>query len=124
MGQYVQDGPRTMFETVVSFDAPLEKLAVPFRMGDPGQAQLPRRTRLRRRLRHCARGRQAAHVSGGVPNIGVSVDRRDEIGYAELVCFFELACGISGYMSGVNPFNQPGVEAYKKNMFKMLGKPE
>ena len=124
MGQYVQDGPRTMFETVVSFDAPLEKLAVPFRMGDPDKLNY---LAGRDFADVCATAREAvkaAHVSGGVPNIGVSVDRRDEIGYAELVCFFELACGISGYMSGVNPFNQPGVEAYKKNMFKMLGKPE
>ena len=67
---------------------------------------------------------KAAHISGGVPNIGISVPARDEAGFASLVCFFELACAISGYMSGVNPFDQPGVEAYKKNMFKMLGKPE
>ena len=53
----------------------------------------------------------------------IKVERRDEVGFAELVTFFELACGISGYMSGVNPFDQPGVEAYKKNMFKLLGKP-
>ena len=74
----------------------------------------------------CATAREAvkaAHIEGGVPNISVGVGRRDEEGFAELVCFFELACGISAYMSGVNPFNQPGVEAYKKNMFKMLGKP-
>ena len=64
-----------------------------------------------------------AHISGGVPCMTVSVKKRNEEGLASLVCFFELACGISGYMSGVNPFNQPGVEAYKKNMFRMLGKP-
>ena len=66
---------------------------------------------------------KAAHISGGVPNLEVIADKRDEVGFAELVTFFELACGISGYMSGVNPFDQPGVEAYKKNMFKLLGKP-
>ena len=74
----------------------------------------------------CATAREAvksAHIAGGVPNIVVSVGSRDERGFAQLVCFFELACAISGYMSGVNPFDQPGVEAYKKNMFKMLGKP-
>ena len=64
-----------------------------------------------------------AHVTGGVPNIVIHVDKRDEEGFASLVCFFELACAISGYMSRVNPFDQPGVEAYKKNMFRMLGKP-
>ena len=66
---------------------------------------------------------KAAHIAGGVPNIGVEAPSRDEAGFASLVCFFELACAISGYMSGVNPFNQPGVEAYKKNMFRLLGKP-
>ena len=66
---------------------------------------------------------KAAHIAGGVPNIGVSVPLCDETGFAELVCFFEVACAISGYMLGVNPFDQPGVEAYKKNMFRMLGKP-
>ena len=64
-----------------------------------------------------------AHISGGVPNMVVELDRRDEVGFAELVTFFEFACGVSGYISGVNPFDQPGVEAYKKNMFHMLGKP-
>ena len=64
-----------------------------------------------------------AHISGGVPNIQLFVDKRDEAGFASIVTFFEMACGISGYMSRVNPFNQPGVEAYKKNMFRMLGKP-
>ena len=64
-----------------------------------------------------------AHVTGGVPNMVIHVEKRDEAGFASLVCFFELACAISGYMSRVNPFDQPGVEAYKKNMFRMLGKP-
>ena len=66
---------------------------------------------------------KAAHISGGVPNMVITVPKRDEEGFAALVCFFELACALSGYMSGVNPFDQPGVEAYKKNMFRMLGKP-
>ena len=66
---------------------------------------------------------KSAHISGGVPNIVISVPSRDEAGFAALVCFFEVACAISGYMSGVNPFDQPGVEAYKKNMFRLLGKP-
>ncbi len=124
MGQYVQDGPRSMFETVVSFAEPLSKRSVPFRMGDPDKLNY---LAGRDFSAVCATAREAvkaAHISGGVPNIAVSADRRDEYGFTELVCFFELACGISGYMSGVNPFNQPGVEAYKKNMFKMLGKPE
>jgi glucose-6-phosphate isomerase len=64
-----------------------------------------------------------AHIDGGVPNIVINCSARDEEGLAELIGFFELACALSGYMSGVNPFDQPGVEAYKKNMFRMLGKP-
>ena len=124
MGQYVQDGPRTMFEIVVSFEKPLTNLSVPFRMGDPDKLNY---LAGRDFSAVCATAREAvkaAHISGGVPNIGVSVERRDERGFGSLVAFFELACAISGYKSGVNPFNQPGVEAYKKNMFKMLGKPE
>ncbi len=64
-----------------------------------------------------------AHVSGGVPNLVLECERRDEEGFAAIVTFFEVACAVSGYMSRVNPFDQPGVEAYKKNMFRMLGKP-
>ena len=123
MGQYVQDGPRTMFETVVSFAEPLTRRAVPFRMVDSDKLNYLAGRDLSEVCDTAREAVKAAHISGGVPNIGISVPRRDEAGFAELVCFFELACGISGYMSGVNPFNQPGVEAYKKNMFKMLGKP-
>ena len=124
MGQYIQDGPRTMFETVVSFEKPLTSFKVPFGMGDPDKLNYLAGCEF---ASVCSTAREAvksAHVAGGVPNIGISVEQRDERGFAELVTFFELACAISGYMSGVNPFNQPGVEAYKKNMFKMLGRPE
>ena len=123
MGQYVQDGPRKLYETVVSFEKSLTSFAVPFGMGDPDGLNYLAGCDLHDICRTARDAVKAAHISGGVPNIGVSVDKRDEAGYAELVCFFELACAISGYMSGVNPFDQPGVEAYKKNMFKMLGKP-
>ena len=123
MGQYVQDGPRKLYETVVSFEKSLTSFAVPFGMGDPDGLNYLAGRDLHDICRTARDAVKAAHISGGVPNIGVSVDKRDEAGYAELVCFFELACAISVYMSGVNPFDQPGVEAYKKNMFKMLGKP-
>ena len=123
MGQYVQDGPRKLYETVVSFEKSLTSFPVPFGMGDPDGLNYLAGRDLHDICRTARDAVKAAHISGGVPNIGVSVERRDEAGYAELVCFFELACAISGYMSGVNPFDQPGVEAYKKNMFKMLGKP-
>ena len=106
MGQYIQDGPRTLMETVVSFEQPQNEFTVPF---------------ISRMAQEAVK---AAHIAGGVPNLEVRVPKRDEAGFAWLVCFFELACAISGYMSGVNPFDQPGVEAYKKNMFSLLGKPE
>ena len=123
MGQYVQDGPRKLYETVVSFEKSLTSFPIPFGMGDPDGLNYLAGRDLHDVCRVARDAVKAAHISGGVPNIGVTVDRRDEAGFAELVCFFELACAISGYMSGVNPFDQPGVEAYKKNMFKMLGKP-
>ena len=123
MGQYIQDGPRTLMETIVSFDEPCRGFTIPFEMGDPDGLNYLAGKELAGICKTAAEAVQAAHISGGVPNIGISVPARDEAGFASLVCFFELACAISGYMSGVNPFDQPGVEAYKKNMFKMLGKP-
>lgn len=123
MGQYIQDGPRTLMETIVSFDEPCRGFTIPFEMGDPDGLNYLAGKELAGICKTVAEAVKAAHISGGVPNIGISVPARDEAGFASLVCFFELACAISGYMSGVNPFDQPGVEAYKKNMFKMLGKP-
>ncbi len=123
MGQYIQDGPRTLMETIVSFDEPCRGFAIPFEMGDPDGLNYLAGKELAAVCKTAAEAVKAAHISGGVPNIGISVPARDEAGFASLVCFFELACAISGYMSGVNPFDQPGVEAYKRNMFKMLGKP-
>ena len=122
MGQYIQDGPRTLMETVVSFDEPLCDCKVPFEMGDPDGLNYLAGRSLADVQRTAADAVRAAHIAGGVPNITVSVPRRDEAGFAALVCFFEMSCAISAYMSGVNPFDQPGVEAYKKNMFRMLGR--
>ena len=123
MGPYIQDGPRMLMETIVSFDEPCRGFTIPFEMGDPDGLNYLAGKELAGICNTAAEAVKAAHISGGVPNIGISVPARDEAGFASLVCFFELACAISGYMSGVNPFDQPGVEAYKKNMFKMLGKP-
>lgn len=123
MGQYVQDGPRKLMETVVSFEENNTALSVPFVMADPDGLNYLAGKDLRDVCRSAREAVRAAHMSGGVPNISISVGKRDEKGFAELVAFFELACAVSGYISGVNPFDQPGVEAYKKNMFRMLGKP-
>ena len=123
MGQYIQDGPRTLIETVVSFDKPRHAFPLPFEMGDPDGLNYLAGKDLGDICATAAEAVKSAHISGGVPNIVISVPSRDEAGFASLVCFFEVACAISGYMSGVNPFDQPGVEAYKKNMFRLLGKP-
>lgn len=124
MGQYIQDGPRTLMETVVSFEQPQNEFTVPFAMGDPDRLNYLAGRKLSDISHMAQEAVKAAHIAGGVPNLEVRVPKRDEAGFAWLVCFFELACAISGYMSGVNPFDQPGVEAYKKNMFSLLGKPE
>ena len=123
MGQYIQDGPRRMMETVVSFENSRTNVSVPFAMGDPDSLNYLAGKSLDYVNRTAAEAVKAAHISGGIPNIGISVPNMDEESFASLVCFFEIACAISGYISGVNPFDQPGVEAYKQNMFKMLGKP-
>lgn len=123
MGQYIQDGPRTIMESIVSFETPRRGFTVPFEMGDPDGLNYLAGKEMGNICRIASEAVKAAHISGNVPNIGISVPSKDEAGFASLVCFFEMACAISGYMSNVNPFDQPGVEAYKKNMFKMLGKP-
>ena len=123
MGQFIQDGPRNLMETVVRFGSEAETYAVPFDEGNADGLNYLAGRDLGEIGKVVADAVRAAHVEGGVPNMVVEIPRRNEEGFAEMVIFFELACGVSGYMSGVNPFNQPGVEAYKKNMFKMLGKP-
>ena len=123
MGQFIQAGPRCLMETIVRFDK--SRCAFPFPY-DEGNADGLNYIAGRDMAEVCTIAADAvreAHISGGVPNMVVHVAQRNEEGLAALVCFFELACAISGYMSGVNPFDQPGVEAYKKNMFRMLGKP-
>lgn len=124
MGQYIQDGPRTLLETVVRFERPRRNYDIPFVLKDQDKLNYLAGRSLSEVAEVARQAVVNAHVSGGVPNIGLSVKQRDEEGFADLVCFFEMACAISGYMLGVNPFDQPGVEAYKKNMFRMLGKPE
>ena len=123
MGQYIQEGPRMLMESVVRFEKARGGYKVPFDVFDGDGLNYIAGRDLNEVCRIAADAVKEAHISGGVPNIVIEAPARDEAGFAALVCFFEFACAISGYMSGVNPFNQPGVEAYKKNMFRMLGKP-
>ncbi len=123
MGQYIQEGPRMLMESVVRFTRSRHSFTVPFESTNADGLNYIAGRDLADVCRTAADAVKEAHISGGVPNIVIEAPDRSEEGFAALVCFFEMACGISGYMSGVNPFNQPGVEAYKKNMFRMLGKP-
>lgn len=123
MGQYIQDGERTLFETVLSVEKPNRSLVI---CHDP--QNLDGLNFLSgKHLEECNKmaqiGTRIAHEDGGVPNLMISMEKIDEHNLGELFFFFEKACGISAYMLGVNPFDQPGVEAYKKNMFALLGKP-
>ena len=123
MGQYLQEGRRNLFETVVRF-APREgELTVPYdeENGD-GLNFLAGRT-ISELKQQAMDGTLLAHVEGGVPNIRICCEERNAFTLGELIYFFCYACGLSGYLLDVNPFDQPGVEAYKKNMFRMLGKP-
>ena len=123
MGQYIQQGERLMLETVVRFDKSHTKVTIP---GDPenvdGLNFLSGKS-LDFVAKQALRGVTLAHVDGGVPNILITVDGRNAKDLGELIYFFEFACGVSGYLLGVNPFDQPGVEAYKLNMYALLGKP-
>ena len=123
MGQFIQDGPRDLMETIVRFDKFNSDFTIPFEMGDADGLNYLAGKDLGEVCTIASDAVKSAHISGGVPNIEIHVPAIDEEGFASMVCFFEMACGLSAYMSGVNPFNQPGVEAYKKNMFHMLGKP-
>ena len=123
MGQYIQEGPRMLMESVVRFAHSRCSFTVPYESANADGLNYIAGRDLADVCRTAADAVKEAHISGGVPNLVIEVPERNEEGFAAMVCFFEMACGISGYMSGVNPFNQPGVEAYKKNMFRMLGKP-
>jgi glucose-6-phosphate isomerase len=123
MGQYIQDGQRLMFETVVRFDEPRRVMTVPHSDDEGDGLAFLEGKPLSWVCRQAMDGTYMAHTEGGVPNIAVSAEKREAYELGELIYFFEYACGLSGYMLGVNPFDQPGVEAYKKNMFALLGKP-
>ena len=123
MGQYIQDGKRLMFETVVRMGSSNSQLYVPSDDVDGDGLNFLAGQSVDYILERAMDGTLLAHVEGGVPNIIVNVDKLNAYSLGELIYFFEYSCGISGYLLEVNPFDQPGVEAYKKNMFALLGKP-
>ncbi len=123
MGQYIQDGVRMLFETSVMFTKPKREVVIKEdEVNADGLNFLAGKT-MDFVNRKAYQGTLLAHVDGGVPNICIEVPEMNEYEFGYLVYFFEKACAISGYILGVNPFNQPGVESYKKNMFALLGKP-
>ena len=123
MGQYIQDGERVMFETVVTFKEPKEELVIGFdeENGDGFNFVAGKSVDFVNQKAYL--GTILAHTDGKVPNMVLEVDKMDEYNFGYLVYFLEKACAISGYILGINPFDQPGVESYKKNMFALLGKP-
>ena len=123
MGQWIQDGERTIFETVISVDAPEHETIVPTDNDNLDGLNYIAGKRVDEVNKMAEIGTRIAHVDGGVPNIRITIPALREQYLGQLIYFFEKACGISGYMLGVNPFDQPGVEAYKRNMFALLGKP-
>ena len=123
MGQWIQDGERTIFETVISVENPEHKLLFPSDEENLDGLNFLAGKRVDEVNKMAELGTQLAHVDGGVPNIRITIERLDAYHLGQLIYFFEKACGIHCQLLGVNAFNQPGVEAYKKNMFALLGKP-
>ncbi|QNK54363.1 glucose-6-phosphate isomerase [Paenibacillus sp. PAMC21692] len=123
MGQYVQEGRRDLIETVLSVKKPRVEWTIEADSGNLDGLNFLAGMTMDEVNRKAADGTRLAHVDGGVPNLVVELDELNEYTYGEMVYFFEKACGISGHLLGVNPFDQPGVEAYKTNMFALLGKP-
>ncbi len=122
MGQYIQEGQRILFETVLSVENPNKVLTVPTDKNDLDGLNYIAGKKLHEVNYMADMGTTLAHVEGGVPNIRIQIPQVSEYYIGQLIYFFEMACAISGYLLHVNPFDQPGVEAYKKNMFALLGK--
>ena len=122
MGQYIQDGQRILFETLIDIVSPDADVVIPFDEADLDGLNYIAGKGMNFVNQKAMEGTQLAHMDGGVPNIRIAVPKMDAFNLGYLFYFFEKACGVSGYLLGVNPFNQPGVEAYKKNMFALLGK--
>ena len=123
MGQFVQDGSRIMFETVVTIGDNGSDVVIEKEDNDGDGLNFLAGKTMSYVNQKAFEGTVLAHTDGGVPNLVISIDKADEENLGRLIYFFEKACAVSGYMLGVNPFDQPGVESYKKNMFALLGKP-
>ena len=123
MGQFIQDGPRELIETVLDLEDESAPIIITEEAEDLDGLNYLAGRELTFVNKSAMQGTILAHTEGGVPGIVIHLPHRDEATLGQLFYFFEFACGVSGYMLGVNPFNQPGVEAYKKNMFMLLGKP-
>lgn len=123
MGQWIQEGERTIFETVISIREPNRKVEIPHDDRDLDGLNFLEGKRVDEVNKMAELGTRIAHVDGGVPNLLIELPKLNEQFVGQLIYFFEKACGISGYLLGINPFDQPGVEAYKKNMFALLEKP-
>lgn len=123
MGQFVQDGSRTMFETVVLFEKAKQDICIEKEENDGDGLNFLAGKPMSYINRKAFEGTVLAHTDGGVANLVLSIPEANAYEYGYMTYFFEKACAISGYLLGVNPFDQPGVESYKKNMFALLGKP-
>lgn len=123
IGQYIQEGRRNLFETVISIENPETDITIKKDADNIDGLNFVADKTMDYVNKKAMQGTIEAHVAGGVPNIIITMERLDAENLGELIYFFELSCAISGKLLGVNPFNQPGVEAYKKNMFRLLGKP-
>ena len=123
LGQYIQEGRRNLFETVISIEKPERDITLKMEEDDLDNLNYLAGKTLSYVNKKAMEGTIEAHVDGDVPNVVINIEKLDANNIGQLIYFFELACAMSGEILGVNPFNQPGVEAYKKNMFKLLGKP-
>ena len=123
MGQWIQEGERTVFETVISVETPNANVLFPHDEENLDGLNFLEGKHVDEVNKMAELGTRLAHVDGGVPNLRIVMEKLDEYTIGQLIYFFERGCGISGLLLEVNPFNQPGVEAYKKNMFALLGKP-
>ncbi|WP_407892490.1 glucose-6-phosphate isomerase [Lacticaseibacillus sp. N501-2] len=123
LGQYIQEGLRNLMETVVWVENPTKDVTIPVEKGSLDGLEFLEGKKMSYVNRKAYEGVVLAHTDGGVPVMTVSIDKQDEFTLGYLISFFEYAVAVSGYLNGINPFNQPGVEEYKRNMFGLLGKP-